>query len=696
MVEPHFFVGTSGWTILLSIVTMVLASYSGLHMASKVTSLSGRLKVIWLLFGSFVMGSGIWVMHMIGLLELYLQTGIPFDPLITLFSFLFTLAAAAAAFSIIFSGKPKAWKLGAAGIVLGVGIVGVHYIGMSAMPEEVYMSYDSSFLLLSILFAVVVTYGALFLFNRFQSSPFFNYWRLSGALTMGAAICGMHYMGMIGAHIMSKGYSINLGMHHNNEIVIGGPGRMQLSLLIPLMLVMACVLAVSWSVVYVDRKGLKRLAFSDSLTGFSNRHGLPNFFKHHFRPGTSGTVLFLDLDRFKMVNDTLGHDAGDRLLQIVADRIQKELGKNQVVFRLGGDEFLIACTHSSEEEVCQLAERLLRAIKEPFYLKGSTLRVTGSIGISLSSREGHERERLMQAADAAMYFSKVAGKNRYTVYTNELNQKRHRRMGLEKDLEAAIELEQFFVVYQPKWDSVRGGLQGMEALIRWEHPDFGVVSPGEFIPIAEETGVIVPMTEWLMAEVACQTKKWAALGFPPFPVSVNMSAVLFTNGQVADMVERCLMESGMVPSLLELEITETVAMSDLDSAVVQLNRIKALGVCVSLDDFGTGYSSLGALDEMPIDTVKIDQIFIRKYTQPSKQAMISSIIAIAQHLGLQVVAEGVETEEQVRFLKSHGCKVMQGYYFGKPMRAVDCTAWLRQLPERAGQDQAGGSFHIEA
>ncbi len=688
MAEQHFFVELNTWVIWISAAIVILASYSGLHMAGKATESMNRfgLRLFWLSAGSFVMGSGIWSMHMIGLLELRLRAGISFGLGFSFLSLLVGVAASGAAFTILFTGQARAWKLAAAGGLLGTGIVAVHYIGMKAIEKRIHLIYDSSYLLLSILLALFVSYWALFLFNRFQTSPFFNYWRLSGAVTMGLAISGVHYTAIMAAHLL-----VNIRLGLEGPPGRGGPpsrGYIELPLLIPIAVIMACILAVSWVVIFIDRKGLRRLAFNDSLTGLPNRHGLPLFFKNHFQKAKAdGAVLFLDLDRFKTVNDTLGHDKGDQLLQEAAARIMSLLDRDQTMFRLGGDEFLVASLHTSEEKACRLAGQILEAIKAPFYIGGNSIYVTGSIGISLTAREGVEREKLMKAADSAMYVSKNLGKNRYTVFTDDLSRKEQRRMELENDLEAAVILQnQFYVAYQPKWNSDGKGLQGMEALLRWEHPKLGAVSPYEFIPIAEETGVIVPMTRWLMAEVGRQHREWMAAGFRPFPISVNMSGVLFVNGLVPRMVEECLRNSGMVPDMLELEITESVAMTDMAYTLEQLNRVKALGVAVSLDDFGTGYSSLWTLDEMPIDTLKIDQSFIRKYSLPSKQAMISSIMAIAHHLGLNVVAEGVETGEQVEFLRAHGCSVMQGYYFGKPMRSRDCTVWLEQLAE-SGPDK---------
>lgn len=387
-------------------------------------------------------------------------------------------------------------------------------------------------------------------------------------------------------------------------------------------------------------------------------------------------LFFVDLDRFKSINDTLGHDIGDMLLQEVAVRLIRSVRDKGKVFRLGGDEFLIALPDCTLENAQLEAERIMHELKRFYRIQGNELYVTASIGISMTPLHGTDRSTLMKAADTALYTSKDSGKNKFSVFDQEANRHQLRRMSLEKDLRKALARSEFMVVYQPKWDSYMNVTVGLEALLRWRHPEHGIISPAEFIPIAEETGLIVPITYWMLHDVCSQNKFWHKEEIANVPVSINMSARMFEDGSLYDVVAEALTCSELEPHFLELEITESIAMHNMKETVAQLSRLRMLGVRVSLDDFGTGFSSLGNLDEIPVNTLKIDQVFIRNSKMHSKKAIISNIIAIATHLNMEVVAEGVETPEQIELLKSLGCRVMQGYYYGRPMPVHELGEWF--------------------
>lgn len=419
----------------------------------------------------------------------------------------------------------------------------------------------------------------------------------------------------------------------------------------------------------------EKMSSSDALTGLPNRHRLGKHFEETFAGCKEGYLMIIDFDRFKAINDTLGHDIGDLFIRQAARRLTETTGAGQEVFRFGGDEFLIVA-EGGRADAEALAAALLSSLKRPFQLLDSEFIMTASIGISLLPQHGTDRISLLKAADIAMYASKSAGRNRYTVYDEETKLAINRRHELEGGLRKAMQLNELSIHYQPKWDAAAGRLTGLEALLRWNHGKLGPVSPTEFIPISEENGMIVAITRWMMNEVCLQNRAWQAEGLPKVSVSVNMSIRVFESGMLGTMVREALAASGMDPSDLELEITESIAMRDIEGTIRQLEEVKALGVRVSMDDFGTGYSSLGNLDRIPIDTLKIDQLFIQQSEVPSKQAIISTIIAMARHLQLDVVAEGVETEEQIRFLQSRGCRVMQGYFYGKPMHAGALREWM--------------------
>ncbi|WP_051588161.1 putative bifunctional diguanylate cyclase/phosphodiesterase [Paenibacillus darwinianus] len=441
-----------------------------------------------------------------------------------------------------------------------------------------------------------------------------------------------------------------------------------------LSLLIAVVAAMAFYAAYLVRCR-RQMSYRDSLTGLPNRQRLAKHFEQTFAGYREGYLMIIDFDRFKAINDMLGHDMGDLFIQQAARRLAQAASAGQQLFRFGGDEFLIVA-EGGRAAAEALAAALLASLKQPFQLHDSEFMMTASIGISLSPQHGSDRTSLLKAADIAMYASKSAGRNRHSVYDEETKLAINRRHELERGLRKAMQLNELAIHYQPKWDADAGRLTGIEALLRWNHGKLGPVSPSEFIPISEENGMIVAITRWMMYEVCKQNRTWQAEGLPKVCVSVNMSIRVFESGMLGTMVREALADSGMDPSDLELEITESIAMRDIEGTIVQLREVKALGVRVSMDDFGTGYSSLGNLDRIPIDTLKIDQLFIQQSQVPSKQAIISTIIAMARHLQLDIVAEGVETEEQILFLQSRGCRVMQGYFYGKPMHAVALREWM--------------------
>ncbi len=660
----HYNIGT----VLLSFLIAVLASYSALNLAGKISRSRGTGRTIWLLAGSCVMGCGVWSMHFVGMLASKMTVSVQYDITITILSAFASIFASYIAFHITSKPHVSFWSLALGGFFMGSGIVAMHYIGMAAVRTSATLQYDPFLWTLSALIALATSYVALFLFRKFRNSPDFSRWKLYCSIVMGIAICGMHYTGMAASRF-----------YHQGGMQAGQDGASPENfLLVGVLIATFFILAVSWVAIFLDRNVLERMAYTDPLTGLPNRHGLGRFFEESFPAVSGGAVLFIDLDRFKAINDTLGHDIGDLLLQEVAGRLLACIGDKQSVFRLGGDEFLIASTEGGEDSSHALAKHILQEVKKAYKIEDNELYITASIGISLAPEHGVDRSSLMKAADTAMYNSKGTGKNKYCLFNEEMGRNLVRKLELERDLRKALHQQEFRVVYQPKWDSVSDRMVGMESLLRWDHPRLGTIAPKEFIPISEETGVIVPITHWMLKEVCLQNQIWQQQGLVRLAVSVNLSIRLFESQTLLDMVKEALEVSGMEAQYLELEITESVAMQDVEDTSAQLRSLRQLGIRIALDDFGTGYSSLGSLDEVPVDTLKIDQSFIRRYELSSKQAIISSIIAIASNLNLEVIAEGVETEQQMEFLKSRGCHVMQGFYYGKPMPAVEISRMLEQ------------------
>ena len=433
-----------------------------------------------------------------------------------------------------------------------------------------------------------------------------------------------------------------------------------------------------------------RMAFQanhDALTGLPNRNLLNDRIAQALaqvpRSGRHVAVLFLDLDGFKFINDSYGHLFGDVLLRTIAARLEVVVREGDTVARLGGDEFVILLPDLAEaEDSVHVAAKVVEAFKVPISQDGRDLHLSASIGISVFPRDGDSGDLLLQHADVAMYRAKANGRNRFESYSNEMGAQARERTLLESALRVALERNQLELYYQPQFDRARGVIVGMEALLRWHHPELGMVSPARFIPLAEETGLIVPIGEWVLRTACVQAAAWHAAGATGLSMAVNMSATQFQQQDVPALVGSVLRETGFPAQFLELELTESVLMQDTEAAVATVRQLKNLGLRLALDDFGTGYSSLSYLRRFPIDVLKIDQSFTRDVTSDEGAASITrAIIAMARSLNMTTVAEGVETQEQLDRLSTFGCDVMQGYFLGRPQPVDRITALLNDRPQ---------------
>ena len=428
---------------------------------------------------------------------------------------------------------------------------------------------------------------------------------------------------------------------------------------------------------------LEHQASHDALTSLPNRNLLRDRVEqaiaHAGRDGCMAAVLFLDLDQFKFVNDSLGHDAGDRLLVEVAERLKSAVRQGDTVARLGGDEFVIVLSGvEHEEDAAGIARKLQDVLQPAFIERKHELYITASQGIALYPRDGGDVATLLKNADIAMYRAKEEGCNNFQYFTMEMNARASDRLALEGGLRHALERDELVLYYQPQVDLRTGRVIGMEALLRWRHPDLGLVPPGKFIPLAEETGLIVPIGAWVLRHACAQNKAWQEAGLPPLMMAVNLSARQLRQIDLLDLVKSTLAETGLDPRLLELELTESMIMRDPGRVSEILQQFSAMGVSLSVDDFGTGYSSLSYLKRFPINKVKIDQSFVHDITtDPDDAAIAKTIISIAHDMKMRVIAEGVETEGQASFLRKHRCDEMQGYLFSKPVPAEEFERLLR-------------------
>ena len=427
------------------------------------------------------------------------------------------------------------------------------------------------------------------------------------------------------------------------------------------------------------------MAHHDALTGLPNRSVLMDRLTQALlqaeRNGHQVTTIFIDLDNFKLVNDSQGHSAGDKLLRVVAERMTKCVRAADTVVRLGGDEFVVLLVDqvNSQQAASVVLDKIRATLAEPVPIDGQMFRVTCSIGLSVFPEDGADAETLLMNADMAMYQAKEKGRDNFQFYTSEMNTAARERHLLQEGLRSAIARKEFALLYQPQVDLRSSRVFAVEALVRWHHPELGVVLPAKFIPMAEETGLIVPLGEWVLREACRQNKAWQDAGVAPIRVCVNVSARQFREKNWVKRVEYALSESGLDPRYLELELTESLLMQDTTHAVTTMRALQSIGVQFSIDDFGTGYSSLSALKSFPVARLKIDQAFVRNLPyDENDRSIATAVISLGQKLNMKVIAEGVETDAQLAFLQDHDCDEIQGFHFSRPIEATAIAALLQR------------------
>lgn len=447
---------------------------------------------------------------------------------------------------------------------------------------------------------------------------------------------------------------------------------------------------------------VSHMAFHDGLTDLPNRrflnHELTERIQSARKTNQPLSIMYIDMDRFKYINDSLGHFIGDKVLQDIAKRLTASAGDSGFVSRIGGDEFTILLPDTDREKALETAEMILENFKRPFYVDQYELFITTCIGISVFPYDGEDQLSLSKSADAALYRAKEQGKNQYKVYHSGMDIRSYRSFMLQNELRKAIEREEFTLVYQPRVDIESGDIPSAEALVRWEHPDWGTLLPAEFISLAEETGQIVAIGEWVLKTALKQSKIWQEKGLNPIQIAVNFSAQQFLQKDLIHTIETIIREEEVDPHLLEIEITESVLMGNEATVNKALNKLRKLGIVISMDDFGTGYSSLSYLRRFPIDTIKIDKSFIRDLSSGSKESslLISTIISLAQSLDMSVIAEGVETDDQLNILRKHNCSIIQGYLFSPPIPASEFESFLIESQHKANSRKNDNITFLEA
>lgn len=667
--------------VLLSLFVAILASYTALDMAGRVVTAQGRAAFWWLIGGASAMGLGIWSMHFVGMLAFSLPIPLGYDVSITLGSLAIAIASSAFALWLV-SRRELPWpRLVGGALLMGSGVAGMHYAGMAALRMTPGIQYDPAIFALSVGVAVLASGVALWIaFRLRRQSQRVRALRAGSAVVMGVAIVGMHYTGMAAAAFP---FGSVCGAAHT------GASAEWLALVI--IIVTLAVLAIALIISVLDlrmeartavlahslaeaNQELAYLALHDNLTKLSNRLLLEDRLNQAIRTADREkrhfALMFMDLDGFKAINDVYGHHVGDLLLIDVAQRIVARVRQQDTVARVGGDEFVVLAYVDDPEDAGTLADALLEVVREPFVAGGHELRVSTSIGISMYPGDGGNQHDLLTNADAAMYHAKGLGRNAYCFFEPSMNANVHKQLQLVQDLRLAIDRNELVLHYQPKFHAPNGPILGVEALVRWQHPVRGLVSADEFIPLAEKTGLIVPLGAWVLNEACRQMAQWHSEGHTTWSVAVNLSALQFAHAALIDTVRDALARHTLDPHCLMLEITESTAMRDADASLHILQQLDAMGVRISIDDFGTGYSSLLYLKRLPASELKIDRGFVRDLAHDTEDAaIVSAIVALGQTLNLRIVAEGVETAEQQAFLTRLGCDSLQGYLLGRPMTA---------------------------
>lgn len=667
--------------VLVSIFVAILASYTTLDLAGRIAAAKGRVAAIWMCGGACSMGVGIWSMHFIGMLAFDLPIELAFDLPITFLSLLIAILSSGFALWLVTQPQLPLLLLGLGALFMGAGISAMHYTGMASLRLYPGIIYDPLTVLASLVIAVTASAAALWIaFRLRQHTPHVRLARGAAAVVMGMAIVGMHYTGMAAANFTEGSFCGALmdGIHPSgldSLVSVTSLAVLTITLLTSILdaRLEARTAVLSQSLTEANRE-LTHLALHDTLTGLPNRVLLADRIEQAIQrvdsQGGCFALMFMDLDGFKPVNDAFGHHVGDQLLREVGLRLRANLHRRDTLARIGGDEFVLLVEVDDIGDAPTIAARQVSVIAQPFLIAEHLLQVSVSIGIALYPGGGQTQEELLMNADAAMYHAKDAGKNGYSFFDSTMNTNARNQLELLQDLRNALKYQHFCLFYQPKFDAVTGEPVGAEALLRWNHPQQGLLLPDKFISLAEKTGLIISIGEWVLDEACRQMRIWADMGYSHWRVAVNLSTLQFCHSSLVDTVARALERHRLPANSLTLEITETTAMSDADASVAVLRQLSDMGVDLSIDDFGTGYSSLMYLKRLPANELKIDRGFVRDLDHDNDDAaIIAAIVALGQALKLRIVAEGIETASQRSFLTRLGCDSLQGFLLGHPQSA---------------------------
>ena len=699
------------WVVAASVLIAFLASYVALDLVQRIRANKNRAAAAWWMGGSIAMGSGIWSMHFVGMMAFSLPIAIGYTGVMTLVSWLAAVGVSAIALGIAARGWMTRGRLVRGAIVMGAGICAMHYAGMAAIDIAPGITWTWWLVAASAAIAVVASGAALLIFSRLGAdrSRGTALYKLGAAVVMGIAISGMHYTGMGAASFAFGSICISadqLGGDQLGTMVMLASGLLLLTTLMTATLdarmqertarLTASLTSANTQLQSANNE-LQRRAFLDPLTELPNRVLFEDRLAHAMSRGEGRSahkvaVLFVDLDGFKPVNDSLGHAAGDGVLRAVAARLSAVARDSDTVARIGGDEFVVLAEDLIDAtDAVTLAARVVEALAAPLVHEDRTLQVSASVGIAVFPDHG-PGPQMMANADAAMYAAKRSGGNTYALFESHMTSGASGQLAMQSDLRQARARGELSLHYQPKFDGRRSQLRGVEALLRWKHPEHGMVSPAVFIPMAERFGIINSLGDWVIEEACRQMRAWEDSGLR-MRVAINLSVHQLRQDDLAERIGAALDRHLIDASRLLCEITESVAMEDIDATQRTFDGLRRIGVYLSIDDFGTGYSSLAYLRKLPATQLKIDRSFVQDLeSSPDARAIVDAVIKLAHALDLQVVAEGVETAGQRDILLTLQCDELQGYFFGRPMPAADLFDWASGHVTRGGAEFSPSMF----
>lgn len=757
--------------VVLSYMIAAVSAYAAIELARRVNSTNRTAQNMWILAGGATLGLGIWAMHFIAMLAHEGLRPVTYSMPLVFLSVVIAMAGCILGFLIVSRHTTRPTLIGA-GLLMGISIASMHYVGMAAI-QGVTITYHTGLALLSLAIAITASLGALWIgfFSKYAKEKIYMELKVFFSLLMGVAIFGMHYVGMLSASftfltdtqaaigiepsllawlvtgittLLFAIFFLSLTLDRNLRrreliqatildsttdavVTTTKDGVIQyantafyrlfdrtedqffqdyhaaLSIQQPFYEARRLEMGEStievtayplqgermdqilWflrdvSETIASQRLVEHMAYHDALTDLPNRHKLERILAEHIRIEDPVACLYIDIDRWRFMSDMLGHHGSDQLALQIADRLQHTIHPDDILTRVGSSEFIILLFDKRSTLAKQKAEKCIKAISQPFDIDGTTVELTMSAGISHFPKDTTSADELVQYARLAVHESKRTGKNQIKEFEEESRQQILRTVEIEKALAQALDRSEFSLVYQPKVSLTQNRLEGVEALLRWHHPVLGHVGPDEFIPIAENTGLIHQIGTWVLRESCLAWVRWQKTGVKPFTLSVNVSPLQFAREDFVDTLQATLDATGMDPMFLELEVTESSMLSYEQSTREKLAQLHQFGIMISLDDFGTGYSSFRQLRELPVQVLKIDRSFIvNLFTDRNQEAIVRSMIQLGHNLGMKVLMEGVETSDQLEWLLNEQCDYVQGYYFSRPLREKEVVKHVKSV-----------------